>query len=452
MITKRVKSALKYSIFDGIAYSAMLGFGEHFLLAYAILMSANDLQLGVLATLPILLASIMQLFSVRFMNRMHSRKKSVILFAVIQALMWLPIIFIYTLSHDKIFSLILFVSLYWIFGLMTNPIWTSWIGDLVPSSIRGKFFARRTGLTSLAAFLSFIIGGLILNYAKEALGDAFLGFAIIFGLAMLSRILSVIFLAKQYEPEFNIIKKDEFTLGRFLKHFKEGFKEGHFSTLVIYLAIMYFAFYLSAPYFVAYLLNSLALEYWQYVVVVGVSILVQIMFLPAWGYYSDKYGSLAILKLTGMLIPFIPLFWIFSRTIPSLIVAQLFGGFVWSGFMLSYFNFLLETTEPENRANSISYFNLINGVFIFLGSLAGAGLLKVFSMIEISGFLKEVFWTKYVFLFFISALLRFFNSAIVLPKLKDIKRHRRITTKELAVKVISALPGKGLHISVHVKR
>ena len=119
-IKGKVKSALRYSLFDGVSHSFMVGIGEHYLLAYAILMSATDLQLGLVATLPIFLASILQLFSIKVMHTIRSRKKSVLLFASLQGLTWIPIIFVYSFIGIKIPSLIFFVSLYWIFGLIAS--------------------------------------------------------------------------------------------------------------------------------------------------------------------------------------------------------------------------------------------------------------------------------------------------------------------------------------------
>jgi len=194
-ITSKIKSALRYSVMDGVANAIMLGVGEQYVLAYAIFMAASDFQLSIIATLPILIASIMQLYSIQLMHKMKSRKKIVILFAAIQALTWVPIAILYNLNNGQIPSLVFFVTLYWAFGLTASPVWTSWMGDLVPIGNRGNFFGHRRVATAFAVFISFIIGGLILNHAKNTLGNAYIGFATIFGLAMVARLFSVVFLS-----------------------------------------------------------------------------------------------------------------------------------------------------------------------------------------------------------------------------------------------------------------
>ncbi len=438
-LTSKIKSALRYSVMDGVANAVMLGVGEHYILAYAVLMAASDLQLSIIATLPILIASILQLYSIKLMHKMESRKKIVVLFATIQSLIWIPIAILYNLNNGQIPSLIFFVTIYWAFGLTTSPIWTSWMGDLVPEKHRGRFFGNRHVATSFAVFASFIIGGLILSYAKNTLGNAYTGFATIFILAMIARLVSVGFLSKQYEPELRVKQKDVFTLKDFLFHFKKRFKRGHFNTVVLYLSFMHFAFYLTSPFLVAFMLKVLNFTYIQYVIAIAASLVTQMIMFPVWGKFSDKYGARAILKLTGILVSFNAFFWLFASSLGSVIFINIYSGFTFSGFLLASFNFMMETTQRERRATSMSYYALVNGIFIFLGSLAGAGLISVIDSLSLESIpiIGDIFWSHYLPLFLISTILRLTLALTILPRLKDVERHKKISSKDLAVRVIS---------------
>jgi MFS family permease len=451
-LTSKIRSALRYSVMDGVANAVMLGVGESYILAYAILMSATDLQISIIATLPILIASIMQLYSIKLMHKMQSRKKIVMLFASIQALTWIPIAVLYNLNNGQIPSLVFFVTLYWAFGLTSSPVWTSWMGDLVPEKHRGRFFGHRHVATAFAVFASFMIGGLILSYAKNTLGDAYIGFAILFIMAMVARLFSVGFLSKQYEPKLRLRQKDEFTFKDFLFHFKKRFKRGHFNTVVLYLAFVHFAIYISSPFFVAFMLKDLNFTYIQYVIAIAINLIVQMICFPVWGRFSDKYGSLAILKLTGILITFNPFFWIFATSLNNVVFMQIYAGFTFSGFLLASFNFLMETTTRERRATSMSYYALVNGIFIFIGSIVGALLIRLMGAINLQSIpvIGTIFWSHYIPLFLISAILRLVIGIILLPRLKDVKRHAKISSKDLALHVISAVPEKGMHIHTHL--
>ena len=55
--------ALRHSVRDGVAYSVMAGAGESYLSAFALFFKANTAQIGLLVSLPSLIASLSQLFS-----------------------------------------------------------------------------------------------------------------------------------------------------------------------------------------------------------------------------------------------------------------------------------------------------------------------------------------------------------------------------------------------------
>lgn len=448
---KRVKSTLRYSIFDGMAFSMMYGFGEYYFAAYALLLNASDLELGILSTFPILIASIIQLFSINIMNKHKSRKKSVLLLAGLQGLMIIPIVLIYHMSDYRLTALTIFITLYSVFGWLANPIWTSWVGDLIPEKIRGRFFSRRQFATSSTVFASFILAGLILSYAKESFATEYTGFAIIFIIAVFARILSLYFLGKQYEPKFKAKKQDNFSFKQFLKEFKKRYKLGHFNVMIVYLSFMYFGLYITSPYIIAYLFKDLHFTYMQYVLFTATSLIFELSFLPIWGRFVDKYGALQVLKVTAYLLPLVPFLLAFSKVLPLLILTQVVGGFLWSGFNVSSINFMLETTTKQKRATAFAYYNFISGIFIFVGSLIGAYVIKLALEINLSS-VSPIFWSRYVIILLLGALMRLLAALIFIPKLKDIKVREKISGKTLLIKVVSSFPSRFLHRPIHLHK
>jgi MFS family permease len=262
-------------------------------------------------------------------------------------------------------------------------------------------------------------------------------------------LISTIFLIKQYEPKLSIDAEDEFSLKDFLFNFKKRLKKGHFNTLILYLSFMNFAIYLSAPYLVANLLKELNFTYLQYTITTAAFLITQMLFFIVWGKLSDKYGSLSILRLTGFMMALNPILWMIPRDLTGAIIIQLYAGFTMSGFFLSSFNFMLEVTDPKKRVTSKSYFNLMVGTFTLLGSLTGAGLLKLFQNVDFSSIpiLSTVFFSQYIPLFLIGGILRFAASFYILPKLKEIEKHEKISSKKLFVQAVSIIPGKGINIT-----
>jgi MFS family permease len=132
------------------------------------------------------------------------------------------------------------------------------------------------------------------------------------------------------------------------------------------------------------------------------------------------------MTLTGYMMPALPLLWILSTNIYYIIAINLLGGFTWAGFELSTFNFIFDTTTPEKRARYIAYFNVINGVMIFLGATAGSLIIKY----------NQLFWTQYYLVFLVSGILRYTVSFTFLPKLKEVREVDDISYNKILFKAM----------------
>ena len=143
---KKVRNSLKYSVFDASFHSIMVGFGESFFSAFAVFLKASNLQLGLLGSLPQALGSVLQLFSEKLLKLFKSRKKFVCAAVLLQSLMYVPIALTFFFGTLKVYNLILFIALYFIFGMISNSAWSSWMGDLVNGEERGRYFSRRNSI------------------------------------------------------------------------------------------------------------------------------------------------------------------------------------------------------------------------------------------------------------------------------------------------------------------
>ena len=131
----KIERSLKASIFDGMFHAAMIGLGESYLSAYAIYMSASPTQIGLLASLPILIGAISQAVGLWLTENTKSRLRLVTIYAFFQGVLWLPIAlipFVLDPSPIRIHVLILLTStLFALAGIVTLP-WNSVVGDMIP--------------------------------------------------------------------------------------------------------------------------------------------------------------------------------------------------------------------------------------------------------------------------------------------------------------------------------
>jgi MFS family permease len=130
-----------------------------------------------------------------------------------------------------------------------------------------------------------------------------------------------------------------------------------------------------------------------------------------WGKIADRFGNYFVLYITAILVPFVPILWIFSASpIYLIFVPTLINGIAWAGFNLASNNFVYDNVRPEKRGLAISYFNMLVGIGIFIGAGIGAILIN---------FLTITFMAPILFIFIISGVLMMVVIVIFLPIVKE---------------------------------
>ncbi|MCB1685662.1 MAG: hypothetical protein KDI31_14305, partial [Pseudomonadales bacterium] len=124
-----VERSLQHSIRDGVTYSLMTGAGESYFSAFALLLKANTAQIGLLAALPPLIASFMQLLSVWVGKLTGQRKWIIVAGALVQAVALALIAVVPLLYPDRAFgALLLFAVIYYAGPNLGTPQWSSLMG------------------------------------------------------------------------------------------------------------------------------------------------------------------------------------------------------------------------------------------------------------------------------------------------------------------------------------
>ncbi len=413
----------KLSIKDGVAWSVMQGAGPSYITPYALAIGANNAQIGFLTSIPSLLGTLSQLFTSKILEK-NSRKKILVSGVFLQALTWLPILlvgylFFYKgLDHGLSATLmILFYTLFIVFGSFVSPAWNSIMKDIVDKA-RGNFFGKRNRVIGIFTLISMLTCGFILNYFKKT-NLIFIGFVIIFGIAFVARLVSDYFLSKHYEPKLKLEKGYYFSLGSFIKNVPRS----NFGKFAVFVALITFASAIASPFFAVYLLKDLNLDYIVWTLVIVANSLSALISMPLWGKFADRFGTLKVLKWTGAVVCLVPLSWFFTMflinvSVPLVIIylmaIELFSGFIWAGFNLSAFNFIYDAVSREKLALCIAYYNVFNGVGIFLGATLGG----ILSSMDI------YFWgiTPILFVFLVSGFARFIAYILMVSKFKEVRK------------------------------
>ncbi|MDX1404583.1 MAG: MFS transporter [Woeseiaceae bacterium] len=435
----RVDRSLRHSLKDAAAFATMTGVGETYFSAFGLFLKATTPQIGLLASLPPLLASSIQLLSA-WLGRLTGQRKAIVLSgASLQAFSLLPLVWLPLLFPDyAVHLLIAAVVVYQCGAHLAAPQWGSLMGDIVPTRRRGRFFARRTRVVSFMTFCSLIVGGLILQ-AFASQGKTLYGFVCIFGIALLARAVSVYHLAKMHDPAGHVAAL-EIPVG---EGWWQRLRQSNFVRFSIFFALMQFSVAIASPFFTVYMLRDLEFSYAAFMGNTGMSIFVQFLTLNQWGRISDIFGNRRILATTGVLVPLMPLLWVFSTNYGYLLCIQALSGLTWAGFTLSAGNFLYDLISRDKRATYLAIHNVLASVGIFGGAMLGGYLGAVLpTRIEISG--HELSWLSPLLgVFVISTLARMIIVLVLLPNIREVRKVRPISFSNLIFRVtrVNALAG-----------
>jgi len=408
MVDKKQK-ALVISKREGAFAAVNSGIVQNFIIPFALVLQTTNFLIGILSSFVGLIGPIAQISNSRLMER-YTRKKIVLVSALIQILILIPIIVLGILFYFDIFVdalpilLILFYSLYVAIGAVNAPIWFSWMGDLVPEKYRGDYFSKRNRLIGTVAIVSILIGGFFLDFFKTQ-GLVLFGFAILFFIAFIARFISIIMLSKQYHPNFKLKKGYYFSFYDFIKYSPKN----NFGRFAIFVGAMYLAVAIASPFFTVHMLKELEYSYALFTVVNLSASVFSLMTLSFWGKFADKYGNHLVLKICSFFIPLVPFYLIL---VPSLI-----SGIFWGGFNLSVSNFIYDSTKSEHRALCNAYTYVLMGFGGFFGGLIGAVIVK-FVQVD---FLSNIF----LFIFLISGIARYLVVFIFLPSFKEVRATKR---------------------------
>ena len=414
--SEKVNKSLRYSILDGSAFSAMFGFTQNYISPFALALKATTAQIGLLTSIPSLMMALSQLSAPELVKKAGSRKAMILPAVLLHALMWLPIFLVpYLMPNHKVWWLIAFVTLSTVAGAIANPAWGSMMADLVPQRIRGRYFSARGRISNIVMLVFGFIAGGILQLVQP---NVFVGFAILFGGAIVFRLISLYFLTRMYEPPDAKPQSKQGGLMDLIRDIGSS-NLGHFT---LFVALMSFCTNISAPFFTVYMLRDLHFSYLSFVIVNSAGSLATILFVTYWGRRADRAGNVRIIRIACFLIPLVPIAWLISKQVWFLVIVQTFASFAWAGFDLANVNFLYDAAPPEERTRRIALFNAMNGVAVCLGALTG-GLLATR--------LPPLFGFSLLSLFALSGVLRAIVAAVLLRRVREVRSVPRVRLASL---------------------
>lgn len=417
---------LVYSLAEGGAYGLMVGLGETYLSAFSLALGLGAVFTGLLASVPILIGSLLQLASPWGVRQFRSNRRWVVLCAGVQTLCFVPLIVAACLGQIDRLTLMIVASVYWAASLGSGPAWNSWMGAVVPVAVRPTFFAKRSKLNQAMTCVGFLGGGFALQLGKHwgERGTEWM-FILVFSVSCLSRAISMFCLYRQQEvPPDPKLLRDLSRKIIFARLFS-----GDSGRLLIFAVVMQAGVYLAGPYFNPYMLKVLQLEYWQYAILLGASFVTKFLCLPYWGQFAHRFGAQRLLWFGAVGIVPLAGGWLVSSNMIYLMVLQAFAGAAWGAYELAVFLLFFETIPARERTSILTWYNVANSAALAFGSLVGGALLDFFNVTT----------EGYLWVFAASSVMRGFTVLLLLFRMPNAV----VEAAQLPFRPLSVRPSAG---------
>lgn len=215
----QVRRTLGWSVLDGMLHAVMLGVSESYLGAFAVELGHGNRALAILVTVPPLCGALAQLGAPWLSVMLGSRKRLVVLGALLQALTHLGFMHIAQTSDSSFGALLAVKIAFWTSGMVIGPPWNAWMATLTEGIPRATYFLWRTILCHSALLVSFLASGWFLQAGRES--DVYQAFAFLFGLGLTARGFACGILILQVDPEPPLLRSASL-LGRLREAARHG--------------------------------------------------------------------------------------------------------------------------------------------------------------------------------------------------------------------------------------
>lgn len=382
---------MKWLTWEGAATMGFNSITESgFLAAYALLLGANNFQIGILAALPFMVQPT-QILMIILVERLKMRKAFSVVAWTASQLVWVPIalipVFIGTNGALSISALLGLVALRSLLASARNANFNSWVRDLVPANTLGSFHSRRLTLAMVTAIVFSLGASFFVDFWKtQNPGDSEIyGYTIVLLVGVIFiGMASPIFMMLVPEPLMQTPVGGRPSLA---DNLTRPLRDRNFRQLMNFLFFRGFTANLAIPFFAVYMLERIGLPLTAVIALTVVSQLSNMMFLRVWGPMSDRMGSKVVLSVCTSLLLIVILGWTFTTlpdryalTIPLLVILHVFAGIAIAGINVTTQALGMKLAPPGNAGPYLAGASLATNLGAGLAPLVGGKFADFFSV------------------------------------------------------------------------
>jgi MFS family permease len=388
-LSPRRMAGLRWLFVDALFGQASGSFYEEFVALYALALGATADRIGALVGLSNLFGVVAYLPGAAMVGRLRTRKPFVLATnggvarLAILAMAFVPLV---AAGPAAAFTLILALRSVTVFmGSAGTPPGTSIVADLVPAGARGRYFAGRNAAMGIVAFAAAPLAGLVASRLNRGTGGGTLGYQVLFAVSFAFGMLSTFSFSRIPEPPAPRGRHRSGGLRRI-----PGLLARH-PGLAWFVAASFawsLAMSLAGPFYNVYLIEHLGGTAANVGISAGIYAATAFVGQLVFGSLVDRRGNRRLYIVTGLLIPVLPVLWLFVRAPEQVYAINAVSGFLWSGYNLAAFNLLLEAAPVEDRETGVALHSTVVAIGAVIGPLLGgllAGVVGYLALFVVSG-------------------------------------------------------------------
>jgi MFS family permease len=286
-----------------------------------------------------------------------------------------------------------------VLGVIGNNAWVAWMGELVPESIRGRFFGRRTALCTLGGTVASLVAGVLMDKLRPPEGVG-LALPLLAGLACVAGVVTTVLMTRQHDPAPQREKvKLDFQVALL------PLRDERARRVLVYQVAWNAAVGLSAPFYSFHMLKNLKMSFLTMALYLAAVAGMRMLTAPLWGKILDRVGAQPVLLACSLGIGFIPAIWLFPTAtfLWPLLLDVLVAGVLWGGHGLAIFALPLSVAPRKGRPFYLAAFSTAGGLAYAAASAMGGGLA---SLLPTEFILGNHLWVNLHVLFLLSAVTR----------------------------------------------
>lgn len=371
----KLSRAMTLSVAEG-GLATVMGslIGGVFLTGFALVMGASQLQIGILAGMPVL-ANFSQLVGALIIERTGSTKRLCVLSSLSSRLLWLPAVIIplwlFPIRNgDAVWVMIVAIGVSNVLASVSGIAWLTWTKDLIPISRRINYFGQRnlwnTGLSVTAGLL----GAFFLDWYHVQWPESIGSFVIVFAVAIVCGLVS--WWLQTGIPEANRFEKSREPLHHV---WFTPLKDRNFRYLVAFYSFWNLSVHIAQPFFSVYMLTELGMPFLWVTGLATLSSTLALLTNNLWSRLSERYGTKPIVMIATCCDVAIPLCWLFVTPERALFAILIHcAGFFSAPLATGPNNLLLSLAPTKSAAPYLGIFNATVGTATAVASIAGGAL------------------------------------------------------------------------------